>query len=63
MNKPAPAPELKILEEQLSAELGAPVNISQSGESGKITISFYSEEELKHLLMKLAELHPSGEEL
>jgi ParB family chromosome partitioning protein len=47
------SPELKIFEEKLSSELGAPVSIHQSGDSGKITISFYSGEELQSILDKL----------
>ncbi|MBI2033878.1 MAG: ParB/RepB/Spo0J family partition protein [Candidatus Liptonbacteria bacterium] len=46
-------PELKDMEVKLSAALGAPVKISQSGETGKITITFYSPEELKNILEHL----------
>ncbi len=64
--KPAPRvegetalpPELKMLQEKLSSELGAPVEIRRHGESGRITISFYSEEELKNIVDRLA----TGEE-
>jgi ParB family chromosome partitioning protein len=60
--KPAPRsegesdlpPELKMLQEKLSSELGAPVEIKRHGESGRITISFYSEEELKNIVDRLA---------
>lgn len=45
--------ELKMLREKLSAELGAPVKISQSKGGGQITISFYSAEELKNILYRL----------
>ena len=37
------------------AELGAPVQIHQSGASGKITITFYSGEELQNILHKLGD--------
>lgn len=47
------SPELKMLQEKLSAELGAPVKIQQNGESGKITISFYSPEELNNIISRL----------
>lgn len=50
---PALSPELKMLQEKLSAELGAPVKIEAHGESGKITITFYSGEELKNIIEKL----------
>lgn len=46
-------PELLALEERLSAGLGAPVKIEQQGESGKITISFYSKEELENIMQRL----------
>jgi ParB family transcriptional regulator, chromosome partitioning protein len=46
-------PELKALQDRLSSELGAPVKIQQEGASGKITISFYSEEELRHIAERL----------
>lgn len=46
-------PEVKFLQERLSSELGAPVAIHQSGDGGRITISFYSEEELQNILNRL----------
>ncbi|MBI4094392.1 MAG: ParB/RepB/Spo0J family partition protein [Candidatus Liptonbacteria bacterium] len=46
-------PELVVLQEKLSSELGAPVKIEQHGETGKITISFYSGEELQHIVERL----------
>jgi len=50
-------PELKMFQERLSSELGAPVKI-ESGPVGRITISFYSEEELHNLLSKLGGEEP-----
>jgi len=47
------SPELKMFEEKLSAELGTPVLISRSGETGKITITFYSSEELQNIVRRL----------
>ncbi len=47
------SPELKILEEKLSSELGAPVVISHVGKRGKIIINFYSEEELRNIVQQL----------
>ncbi len=47
------SPEFITLEEQLSAELGTPVKIAQSEMGGKITILFYSPEELKNILQRL----------
>lgn len=46
-------PELKMLEEKLSAELGAPVTIEERGLRKKLTITFYSDEELQNLVRKL----------
>ena len=50
-------PELKMLQERLSAEFGAPVAIhTESGKpAGKITITFYSDEELKNIIQKLGQ--------
>ncbi|MBS3903342.1 MAG: ParB/RepB/Spo0J family partition protein [Anaplasmataceae bacterium] len=50
------APEIMMLEEKLSSTLGAPVRINQIGQSGKITINFYSPEELKNILNHLENL-------
>ncbi len=50
---PILSPELKMLQDRLSSELGTPVRIEQQGDSGHITISFYSEEELKNIARKL----------
>lgn len=50
---PGAQPRLKIFEERLSADLGAPVRISQSGDSGKIVINYYSKEELDQIIKKL----------
>ena len=50
------SPELVMLQEKLSSDLGAPVKIHQSGDpesGGKITITFYSEEELKNIVNRL----------
>lgn len=45
--------QIKFVEEKLSADLGAPVRISASGESGKIIINYYSKEELDQIIQKL----------
>ncbi len=46
-------PELKMIQERLSAELGTPVSIHKKGvEAGKIEISFFSNEELQNILHK-----------
>jgi len=46
-------PEIKMAEERLASELGAPVVIKDHDGAGKITISFYSKEELINLLKRL----------
>jgi ParB family transcriptional regulator, chromosome partitioning protein len=47
------SPELKEMQETLSAALGAPVEIHKGANTGKITIVFYSQEELESILQKL----------
>lgn len=44
------SPEIKQFEEKLAAELGTPVSIRSAGGSGKITIEFYSPEELEQII-------------
>ena len=46
-------PELRALQDELSSSLGAPVQIQKGANAGKITISFYSQEELENILRKL----------
>ena len=52
--KPLP-PELKAMQESLSMDLGAPVEIHKGDANGKITITFYSEEELESILRRLGQ--------
>ena len=55
MSSPAPAvdPEAMALEKELEAALGTKVKVEKSGASGKITITFFSPEELRGILEKL----------
>ncbi len=48
-------PEMKMMQEELTSKLGAPVRIEKKDPSGggKITITFFSEEELKGIVSKL----------
>ncbi|MDP3948947.1 MAG: ParB/RepB/Spo0J family partition protein [bacterium] len=46
------SPEIKMLQEKLSSELGAPVKIESHGEQGRITITFFSPEELRNIVGK-----------
>ncbi len=51
----APDPKLLAMESELRIKLGAQVKIFKQGRGGKITIDFYSEEELDELIKKMAE--------
>ena len=46
-------PELLAIQDELSSELGAPVEIEKKADAGKITITFYSEEELENIVKRL----------
>ena len=49
-------PEIAAMESQLRGKLGTKVKVSKVGESGKITIEFYSQEELNSFMDKMAKL-------
>jgi len=49
-------PEVQAIESELRGKLGTKVKVQKSGESGKITIEFYSQEELNGFLEKMAKL-------
>lgn len=46
-------PEMRELQERMSSDLGTPVKISVDGDGGKMTISFYSKEELSSIVRRL----------
>ena len=46
-------PETRILQEKLENVLGTRVNIERRGPKGKISIEFFSEEELKSIYDKI----------
>ena len=48
-------PETEHLEEQLREALGTKVKLQKEGDSGKLTINFYSQEELQNLIAKLVQ--------
>lgn len=50
---PSTTPENLYLQKQLEELLGAKVKVEKTGEAGKITIAFYSAEELQALIQKL----------
>jgi len=49
-------PEVAALESELRGKLGTKVKVQKSGESGKITIEFFSQEELNGFLDKINKL-------
>ncbi len=54
----APDPKLMALEGELRTKLGTQVKIQRQGRGGKITIEFFSEDELADIVGRMAE-HPS----
>jgi len=54
MDSAAPDPKLMALETELRGKLGTQVKIQRQGQGGKITIEFFSEEELSELVHKMA---------
>ncbi|MBI2506601.1 MAG: ParB/RepB/Spo0J family partition protein, partial [Candidatus Colwellbacteria bacterium] len=48
-------PELLAIKDELESVLGAPVELKREGEGGKLTINFYSKEELEGILAKIKE--------
>lgn len=58
-----PDPATKELEDKLREVLGAPVKVQKDGDSGKVMINFYSEEELRGIFEKITKMQeqPSSE--
>src|SRR3989344_1849784 len=54
MDSAAPDPKLLALESELRGRLGTQVKIQRQGEGGKITIEFFSDEELNELVNKMS---------
>lgn len=48
-------PKIMAMESELRIKLGAQVKIQRQGQGGKITIDFYSDEELQDIIQKMAE--------
>lgn len=65
MDAAAPDPKLMALETELRGKLGTQVKIQRQGRGGKITIEFFSDEELDELINKMAtqEQHNAGDYL
>ncbi len=53
-------PETVSMQKELEEFLGAPVKLEKSGTTGKITIQFYSPEELRALVAKMTHLEETG---
>ncbi len=62
MDAAMPDPKLMALETELRVKLGTQVKIQKQGQSGKITIEFFSEEELNDIVNKMASQQNSGGE-
>ena len=55
MDSAAPDPKLMAMESELRIKLGAQVKILRQGQGGKITIDFFSDEELGDIIRKMAQ--------
>ncbi len=51
----APDPKLMAIETELRSRLGAQVKVQRQGRGGKITIEFFSDEDLQDIIDKMAE--------
>ncbi|MBI3232115.1 MAG: ParB/RepB/Spo0J family partition protein [Candidatus Doudnabacteria bacterium] len=61
LDSAAPDPKLMAMESELRIKLGAQVKIQRQGQGGKITIDFYSDEELLDIIRKMAQEKASEE--
>ncbi len=57
-----PDPKLMAIETELRGRLGAQVKVSRQGRGGKITIDFFSDEDLEEILNRMAEQKANGED-
>ncbi len=55
MDAVAPDPKLMAIESELRTRLGAQVKVQRQGRGGKITIEFFSDEDLQDIMQKMAE--------
>jgi len=60
MDAAAPDPKLMAMETELRSKLGTQVKIQRQGKGGKITIDFFSEEELEDIIHKMAQEEVTG---
>ena len=61
MDSAAPDPKLMAYESELRGKLGTQVKIQRQGQGGKITIEFFSDEELFELIHKMAAEKEAGD--
>ncbi len=61
-NEALPNPEIRLFEEKLSDALGTRVSIEKNGDKGKISIEFFSDEELSALLNRIHDIYSDKEE-
>jgi len=61
MDSAAPDPKLMAMESELRGKLGTQVKIQRQGQGGKITIEFFSDEELNELIHKMADEKQAGD--
>ena len=61
MDSAAPDPKLMAMESELRIKLGAQVKIFRQGAGGKITIDFFSDEELSDIISKMAQARAAEE--
>jgi ParB family transcriptional regulator, chromosome partitioning protein len=61
MDSIAPDPKLMAMESELRGKLGTQVKIQRQGQGGKITIEFFSDEELNELIHKMADEKQAGD--
>src|SRR3989338_2383114 len=61
MDSAAPDPKLMAMESELRIKLGAQVKILSQGQGGKITIDFFSDEELSDIIRKMAQAKAAEE--
>ena len=57
-----PDPKLMAIETELRSKLGAQVKVQRQGRGGKITIDFYSDEDLEEILNRMAEQQAQAED-
>lgn len=60
MDAAVPDPKLMALETELRGKLGTQVRIQRQGIGGKITIEFFSDEELDSIIEKMSEEHKNS---